>query len=203
MAEVNEEDLIRNIAALKGGDRDAFTHIYHSFGPKLYGFARKLVIDEEEAAEIVQEVFVKLWERKHFLDPQQHFDGYLFRMARNIVYNKARHQVHACAYKRYRASQESQTENETEHRMDYQDLNQALEETYAAFPPVRRQVFRMSRIEGMSNGEIAQALQTSNSNIENHLNQALKSITEKFKGYEIAYTLLVAFVPDISVTCLL
>lgn len=195
MAEVNEEDLIRNIAALKGGDRDAFTHIYHSFGPKLYGFARKLVFDEEEAAEIVQEVFVKLWERKHFLDPQQHFDGYLYRMARNIVYNKARHQVHACAYKRYRASQESQTENETEHRMDYQDLNQALEETYAAFPPVRRQVFRMSRIEGMSNGEIAQALQTSNSNIENHLNKALRDIRIKLKSFKIIYLLLLSWLP--------
>jgi RNA polymerase sigma-70 factor (ECF subfamily) len=195
MAEVNKAGLTKHIEALKNGDRGAFTHIYHSFGPKLYGFTRKLVPDQEEAAEIVQEVFVKLWERKHFLDPAQHFDGYLFRMARNIVYNKARRQVHACAYNRYRASKENQTENETEHRMDYQDLNQALEETYAAFPPVRRQVFLMSRIEGLSNGEIAQELQTSNSNIENHINKALRDIRVKLKSFRIIYFLVLSCFP--------
>jgi RNA polymerase sigma-70 factor, ECF subfamily len=195
MAEINQEDLIRNLTALKNGDRAAFTHIYHCYGPKLYAFARKLVPVPEEAEEIVQEVFIKLWEHKHFIDPQQNFDGYLFRIARNLVYNQARRHVYAVAYQQYLAGQESGTKNEIQEKLEYQELNQLLEETCASFSPVRRQVFMMSRMEGRSNSEIAEMLQTSTSNIENHVNKALREIRLKLKSYEIIYLLLLCILP--------
>jgi RNA polymerase sigma-70 factor (ECF subfamily) len=195
MAEINPGDLIRNLAALKTGDRTAFTWIYHCFGPKLYAYARRLVPVQEEAEEIVQEVFIKLWEHKHFIDPQQHFDGYLFRIARNLVYNKARRHVYAVAYQQYLAGQESGTKNEIQEKLDYQELNQLLEETCAALPPVRRQVFMMSRMEGRSNSEIAKMLQTSTSNIENHINKALREIRLKLKSHKIIYLLILCTLP--------
>lgn len=195
MSATNPEDLIRTLAALKIGDRAAFTHIYHNFGPKLFAFARKLVPVQEEAEEIVQEVFIKLWENKHFLDPGQNFDGYLFRMARNLVYNKARHQVHVLAYQKYLAGQPRPTASEIQQKLDYQELNQFLEEAFAALPPVRRQVFMLSRMEGRSNSEIAQMLQTSTSNIENHINKALRAIRLKLHRYKTIYLLLLCALP--------
>ncbi len=57
-----------------------------------------------------------------------------------------------------------------------------MEDAYATLPPVRRQVFIMSRLEGKTNTEIAKILHPSNSNIENHLNKALKAIKNKFNS---------------------
>jgi RNA polymerase sigma-70 factor, ECF subfamily len=190
MPEVKHENFEKTIAALKAGDRAAFESLYHCFGPKLLAFTRKAVANQEDAEEVVQDVFLKIWERKHFLDPEQNFDIYLFRMARNLVYNKARHQVIEMAYCKYLAGKDSLTENATDHYIDHQELNQALEETYTTLPPVRKQVFVMSRLEGLSNGEIAERLQTSTSNIENHINKALQDIRKHLQRYKIIYLIL-------------
>jgi RNA polymerase sigma-70 factor (ECF subfamily) len=181
MSKENDELLTRNITALKRGDRSAFEYIYHSFGPILYAFTRKLVHNKDDTEEVVQEVFLKLWECKHFLDPQQHFDSYLFRIARNLVYNKARHQVYELACGKYLTGKEGATENATEDHLDYQELTLLLEKAYSTMPPTRKQVFMMSRLEGLSNGEIAGRQQTSNSNIANHINKALHDIRKKLE----------------------
>lgn len=183
------------IASLKKDDMAAFESLYKVFEPRLYTFALHLSRQKEDAEEIVQEVFLKVWERRHQLDPDQNFDGYLFSIARNIVYNKARRRVYEFAFTQYVTAAGEGNGCFTEETVAYHDLVKLLEETYAALPPIRRQVFVMSRVEGKSNTEIAQLLNTSNSNIENHLNKALKSIKEKFKGYEIAYVLLLATLP--------
>ncbi|KAA5540579.1 RNA polymerase sigma factor [Adhaeribacter rhizoryzae] len=187
MTEANADNSPAIIQALKHGDRLAFEKIYQRFGPKLYAFTLKLGCNKEDAEEVVQEVFLKIWERKHLLDPQQNFDGYLFRMVRHLVYNKARHRVHEFAYHSYLASAQNKTESYIEESLDYQELDQLLQETYTALPPVRQQVFVMSRLEGLSNNEIAEKLQTSNSNIENHLNKALRAIRLKLKLYKVIY----------------
>jgi RNA polymerase sigma-70 factor, ECF subfamily len=195
MSEEKDECLTQNIKALKLGDQSAFETIYHRFAPKLLAFTRKLVPNPEEAEEVVQEVFVKLWERKHFLDPEQGLDGYLFRMAKNLVYNKARHHVHEIAYSKYLAGNERMKVNATENQIHYQELNQLLEQAYASLPPTRQQVFVLSRIEGLSNSEIAEQLQTSNSNIENHIHKALQDIRKILARYKIIYLLLFYLLP--------
>jgi RNA polymerase sigma-70 factor (ECF subfamily) len=144
-----------------------------------------MVPNQQDAEEVVQEVFLKLWEHRHFLDPQQNFDGYLFRIARNLVYNKARRKVCESAYGRYVAGRGDLADNPTESLLDYQELDQSLQKAYSSLPPVRQQVFVMSRIEGLSNGEIAERLQTSNSNIENHINKALREVRKKLEDYNI------------------
>lgn len=193
MSEEYAANLTKKIEALKNGDRVAFEQVYYDFGPKLYAFTQKLVPGHEEAQEVVQEVFIKLWECKHFLDPQKNFDAYLFKIARNLVYNKARRHVYALAYSKYLKKEEVVSKRQTEEDMDFQELNQLLEETYASLPTVRRQVFIMSRIDGMTNTEIAQELQTSNSNIENHIHKALRDIRLKLKTYKIIYTISFLF----------
>lgn len=184
MSTENDEFLARNVSALKMGDRSAFEYIYYCSVTRLYTFARKMVHNEDDAEEIVQEVFVKLWERRQFLDPAQNINGYLFRIAKNIVYNKARHQVHELAYGKYLSGNEG-TGNATEEQINYEELSHLLEEAFTTMPPTRKQVFVMSRIEGLSNSEIAQRLQTSNSNIENHINKALHDIRRKLERHKM------------------
>lgn len=187
------------IAALRKGDMAAFENLYQALGPKLYAFALRLCGQKEDAEEIVQEVFLKVWERRHLLDEGQNLDGYLYSIARNKVYNRARRRVYEFAFTEYMAATGTGTGCFTEEAVAYRDLVKLLEEACATLPPVRRRVFVMSRVEGKSNSEIAQLLHTSNSNIENHLNKALKFIKERFRDYETAYALLLlVFLPEVS-----
>lgn len=181
MSKENQESLIQDIKALQSGDRSAFEKFYYAFGPKLLAFTSKLVPNKDDAREILQEVFLKLWERRQYIDPQQQLDGYLFMMAKNLVYNKARRQVMALAYGQYLTRRHCNSANSTQEHIDYQELSHLLEETCTGMPPTRKQVFVMSRMQGLSNSEIAERLQTSSSNIENHINKALNTLRKKLK----------------------
>lgn len=169
------------IAALRAGDITAFEKIYNFFEPRLFAFAMHLVGHKEEAEEIIQEVFLKIWERRSQLDPEQNFEGFLFSVAKNIAYNKGRRRAYEYAFAQYFSVAGTEDRCFTEETVAYRDLERLLEETYAELPPVRRKVFVLSRMEGKSNGEIAQLLNTSISNIENHLHKALKVIREKLR----------------------
>ncbi|MFC5411921.1 RNA polymerase sigma factor [Larkinella bovis] len=189
-----DETLSKWIEDLRSGDRTAFERIYYHFDARLFQFALKLTGNRDEAEEVVQEVFVRLWETRQFIDPSLNFDGYLFRITRNIVYNHARHRVHELAYFKYLDNPSNQSGNVTEDRMNFEELQQVLEEIFNDLPPVRKQVFVMSRIEGLSNTEIAEILQTSTSNVENHIYKALKTIRQKFNKYRIIYFIQVPVV---------
>ncbi len=186
----SRESFGEDIEALTTGNVAAFERLYRKLEPKLFAFAMKLVRNREDAEEIVQEVFLKVWERRSSLDPAQNLDGYLFTTAKNLVYNKARHRVYEFAFGQYLADYGAISENSTQTTLEHKELVQLFEEACASMPPVRRQVFVMSRTEGLSNTEIASALNTSNSNIENHINKALKMLREKFKSYDIVYSFL-------------
>lgn len=172
------------IKKLKEGDRAAFDALFYAFEPTLYSYAMKLTFDVEDAKEVVQEVFLKVWERRQWIDPQYNFDSFLFSIAKNLVYNKARHRAYGFAYKEYVTLHGSQTENVTENTVRFNELANLIQATCRQLPPVRREVFTLSRIEGLSHSEIAEKLNTSTSNIKNHIHKALRFLKEQIQMHE-------------------
>ncbi|QCR22737.1 RNA polymerase sigma factor [Pontibacter sp. SGAir0037] len=173
------------LEAVKADNIAAFEQLYQLCEPKLYSFAMHLTRQKEDAEEVVQEVFLKIWEGRKSLDQELNFDGYLLSIAKHLVYNKARRRGYEFAFKQYLTKSRINIDRSTEEAVAYRDLEKLLEEFYTNLPPVRKQVFLLSRVEGKSNSEIAKLLNTSTSNIENHLNKALKVIKNRFKGYEL------------------
>jgi RNA polymerase sigma-70 factor, ECF subfamily len=188
----DKEGTSQLVNRLLDGDEGAFAYLYLKFEARLYTFAFKLTQDKNDAEEVVQEVFLKVWEKRHTLDPQQSFSGFLFTVAKNIVYNKAKQRAYHFAFQKYLASSEQGVCLDTEHTLGFNELGTLLDNIYEALPPVRRKVFLMSRVQGLSNHEIAEELHTSTSNIENHLNKALRFIREKLRAHEIVYTTLLS-----------
>lgn len=184
------EGIAHKVSALRDGDEAAFAYLYRKYEAKLYTFAFKLTQDRDEAEEVVQEVFIKMWEKREMLNPHQNFDGYLFTIAKNLVYNKAKQRAYHFAFQNYVTAYESNLSRETEHKLEFDELKILLDQIYATLPPVRREVFTMSRLQGLTNREIASELNTSTSNIENHLNKSLNFIREKLKRHEIVYAVL-------------
>lgn len=182
------------IKKLKEGDRAAFDALFYAFEPTLYAYAIKLTCDAENAKEVVQEVFLKVWERKKFIDPQYSFDSFLYTIAKNLVYNKARHRAYSFAYKEYVTLYGSQTENVTENTVHFNELAILIQAVCQQLPPVRREVFMLSRIEGLSHNKIAEKLNTSTSNVKNHIYKALRFLKEQIQMHEIVPVIFLSLI---------
>ena len=173
------------VSKLKRGNRLAFNALYKSYFSDLYSFTVKLTNNLTDAEEIVQEVFIKLWETKHTLDKNKNFKSLLFTIAKNMIYNRARKRVYEYAYINYLQQQISNDESTIDREMAYLETKSLIEKGIDQLPSRRKEIFILSRREGLSNKEIANKLKTSTSNIENHINKALKSLKKYMVNHEI------------------
>ncbi|MGD1893248.1 MAG: RNA polymerase sigma factor [Cyclobacteriaceae bacterium] len=173
------------VEKLRKSDIRAFDTIFYRFKPKLYVFTMKLTHNPEDAKEVVQEVFLKVWERRELIKPYQNLDSYLFTIAKNLVYNKARRRAYWVAYQEYINSLGISAERFTENTVQYNELVMFLEGSCQQLPPVRQKVFTLSRVDGLSHDEIAEQLNTSTSNVKNHIHKALRFLKEQMQLHEI------------------
>src|SRR5690625_2614547 len=170
---LREERLL--VKKLKRGDKQAFDSLYYKYEEKLYAFVYKLTHSHAEAEDMVKYAFIKISEKRSTLDTGKNFEAYLFTIARNKVYNKARKRTYKHAYEHYLKGRLSRGQNNsTEESLKYREARQIVEHAIEQLPPRRKEVFTLSRMNGLSNKEIAALTDTSVSNIENHINKALK-----------------------------
>lgn len=181
------------IQQLKKGDKVAFDTLFYAFEPTLYAYALKLTYDRDEAKEIVQEVFLKVWEKKQTIDPQYSFVSFLYTIAKNLVYNKAKHRVYQFAYNEYVSLYDRQAESLTENMVQFNELHELVQSACQKLSPVRREVFILSRMEGLSHREIAERLNTSTSNVKNHIHKALRFLKEQLQVYVVIPLILLSF----------
>ncbi len=173
-----------SIEALHAGDENAFKAFYELHYAQLYGFVLKHTDDQQLAEDLVQQAFIKLWQKRTSIYSALAFKSYLFTTARNLVIDE---------YHRKLAEQEAQlvfkdllqtTPSEEVHQTILQEINAAIE----ALPPKRRRIFEMHKLEGLSHREIAAALSISISTVEKQMVAAMKTLREKLS--HLAYCIL-------------
>ncbi|MCG8308956.1 MAG: RNA polymerase sigma-70 factor [Cytophagales bacterium] len=164
------------IEQLKKGNQLAFNDLYNHYFPKLYGFSLKLTGNVSDAEEIVQEVFIKIWETRQNLASDLSLGSLLFTIAKNSIYNKARHRVYRLNYEIHVKHHHPGGVNLIDQQIAFNEVQVLINDAIKRMPEKRRAIFVMSRMEGLSNKEIAQKLNTSISNVENHIYKALKNI---------------------------
>ena len=81
---MKEEEVLER---LKEGDHEAFTQLYNTYRNQVYNFSRLYISSVEDCKEVVQQVFVKVWEARALIKAQENFKGFLFIITRNIVFN--------------------------------------------------------------------------------------------------------------------
>lgn len=161
------------IASLKTGDENAFTALYKMYWPKVHNFSRLYLTSVSEVEEIVQEVFVKLWETRVFLKEDESFKGFLFIITRNLIFNQFRKSFNENTYKMTILNSVS-GEYDMENEMEASDLKNYIKKLIAELPPRQKEVFRMSREQHLSYKEISMRLCISEKTVERHINEALK-----------------------------
>lgn len=166
---MQEKETVRK---LKHGDQEAFAFLYNHYWKQVYNFTRLYFTASMDIEEIVQEVFVKVWESHHFLDENKSFEGYLFIITRNVIFNHSRRYYKETALK-ITAIQAVEESYDMEGELDAADLKKYIDELVMQLPR-QREVFRMSRELHMSNREIAEHFSITEKAIERHINLALK-----------------------------
>ncbi|MEL7589533.1 MAG: RNA polymerase sigma-70 factor [Prolixibacteraceae bacterium] len=178
----------RLFLACKMGDEKAFEALFHRTFARLHDFALKITRDDAIAEDILQDAFIKLWSRKDQIE-NINIEAYLFRLVRNQCLDYVR-LVSVISEKTIQL--ESASRYEELYRIDFirdepyllicEELKSEIEKTINSLPERCREVFILSRIEGLKNREIAEKLQINIKNVERHLARALKTFTEKFAG---------------------
>lgn len=165
-----------NVKRLKAGDSAAFEALFDKYYPRLYYFALRYMKQSIDAEEIVQDIFVKIWEHRERLDEMLSFNSYLFTIARNTIFNINRKSLNEQAYRNYLKHFLDTTHNKTETEVIYNDLKSHIDEIVDKFPKKRKKIFLLSREKGLSYKEIATQLNISEKTVEAHIYLALKTI---------------------------
>ena len=181
-----DNELIDN---LKNGDVDAFNMVYKKYAQKLFAFAWKYLKSVEEAEELVQSVFVKLWENQKNLKQETSFKSYLFTIAYNEICNLFRRRKYQQEYATNTKLVQPNFSDNSETQINYQSILHQVEIIIEKLPEKQRQVFVKSRIEGKSTKEIATEIGLSPGTVDNYISEALKFIRSNLKDEHISLLL--------------
>lgn len=173
------------LALMRGGDQAAFNAIYARHCPALYRTALRILEDEEAAKDVVQEVFINLYERsthskfqiqksKADSPPIVNLPAYLFQAAKYQCFMLLR--AGRISEKHLNRLNAVMVSNELEEQINAQELQHALDKSLASLPEKCREVFYLSRFESLSNKKIAERLNISHKTVENQITKALKML---------------------------
>jgi RNA polymerase sigma-70 factor (family 1) len=186
------------IQLLQKGNVAAFDSLFEVYSPKLYGFALKYYKNETDAEELVQEVFVKVWENRQSLKSELSFKSYLFTIALNLIRKYFNKKATSLRY-----LESIQNDPDFSEQFPTDDYETALRQIYRIIdqmPERRREIFLKSKLEGKSAKEIATELNISPGTVDNQVSEALRFIRAKLKSENITLLLFaVLFIyPSVS-----
>jgi RNA polymerase sigma-70 factor (ECF subfamily) len=180
---LSSEQLVQH---LLNDDREAFNTLYNRHWESLFKAAHNVLRDEGLAKDVVQDIFLDLWRRRHALQIET-CQAYLAQAARFQVARLLRKNKLLQTHSEY--VQTGYTTNSTEEWMRVQELSQTIETILQKLPGRSRDVFYMSRFEQLSNSEIAKRLNLSTRTVEWHISEALKHLRHAMDDAVLAFCL--------------
>lgn len=176
---MSDQDLL---AELRNGSEAAFDVIFRAYYARLVHFAESMLGERAPAEELAQDVMLELWRRRTTLTVDTSLQGYLFRAARNRTLNYIRHEKVVKRGSVF-AAPEMTTPAVGDRAIQQQQIDAALQAAIATLPPRCREVFELSRSQGLKYSEIAEALRISIKTVEAQMGKALKIIRERMAPY--------------------
>ncbi|MCY1719404.1 sigma-70 family RNA polymerase sigma factor [Prolixibacteraceae bacterium Z1-6] len=180
-----ESDILL-IKGLNEGKHSSFKELYEKYSPQLYCFSYNLLKSKDAAEDIVQETFIKIWNRKSFIKTTGSFNSLLKTIALNLI----RHSYNNLSKEKELKDEllVALTRNSEKFSLDdsYEDLLKKLEELIEKMPDERRFIFCKKKLEGEKAKDIAHELNISVKAVEYHITKAMKYLREEFKSMGIS-----------------
>jgi RNA polymerase sigma-70 factor (ECF subfamily) len=156
-----------------------FEQLFRDYFPPLMAFARKILVDEDDAREVVHLVFINLWEKRNEVDLSTSLKSYLFTSVHNRSLNVIRDR------KKFSSEEVPEVAGEWDvsAQIESMELEGKIREVIDSLPEKCREIFEMNRFEGLKYGEIANKLDISIKTVENQMSKALKILREQLGKY--------------------
>ena len=155
-------------------DKVAFFHIYERYYNRLFGFVLKYVKQKEDTEEIVQEVFVKIWESRSKIDAYSSFESFLFTVAYNATMNTLRKKANETKYiEHIKSLQHTYDSPDLVDEIHFNELNSKVQSLLNELTPRQKEIFQLSREQGLSHDEIATKLNISVNTVKKHIANTL------------------------------
>lgn len=175
----NQTGYTKLLERLKTSDPDAFGELYVQVRERLFVYALSFLKEEDVAQDLVQEMFVDLWDNRLFEHIHTDLIGYLVRSVRNRSLTYIRQQQNQARLRNeHFGTGEPLTEQDA---IEARSLGEEIEAAIAQLPPMAAKVFRLHYIEKFSYAEIAEQLQISVNTVGNHMARALKGLRGNLK----------------------
>lgn len=173
-----------DIESLKSGSRQAFDDIYKEFSPRLYNFILSIVGISSDSQDILQNVFIKVWEKRADLIVEKNFESYIYTIARHYVYNHLRKKLYAHLVPA--DSVELADNSSIEQNIFQNDVTLYFKDIINRLPEKRRKIFIMNKFEDMSYKEIAEKLSISENTVDTQLRRAMAFLKSKISATHLS-----------------
>ncbi len=192
---MNNKEITDLFSGIKGGSKEDFEKIFKLFFPRLMYYATQFV-DQDEAEDIVQDVFVDLWTKKDELDFGQAIVSFLYQLVHNKSLNLIKHKQIVEGYRtqfeivREKIDYFSPDENEVFQNLIREERFQALKNAIELLPEKGKKCFKLSYIHGMKAKEIADIMGISPRTVETHIYKSLQILRKNFKNEDLIIFLI-------------
>lgn len=168
------------LSLLKEGDMLAFDAIYEKYCKRIFAFVVRYIKSVPDAEEIVQEVFLKIWENRNKIDVYFSFESYIFTISYNSTISLLRKRVTEKKYIDYLKNlQVAENVFELTDEVYYRELTDQIQSLLSELTPRQKEIFLLSREEGLTHDEIAKRLGISSNTVKNHIVTTLNFLRTK------------------------
>ena len=181
----------KTVKAFSDNDEEAFLKIYDEYWYKVFLIAYKRLGKKDIAEELTQDLFLKLWEKRHTLKPQN-ISSYLFVSIKNSVIDHIHSGIVANKYLHFYKTFGELSSTNTQNIVEFDDLSQAIEKGLLKLPTKTQQVFKLSRLESWSLDKIARHLHLSEKTVGYHLTKSLKFMRAYLREYLLITLLFIS-----------
>jgi RNA polymerase sigma-70 factor (family 1) len=178
----SDEELMWEI---KADNMFAFDLIYKKYSKKLYKFGYSLLKSHEETENLVQDVFLNLWENRHKVEKDSSIKSYIFAITYNSAISIIRKKAMESKFIEYLKSLQIIYETPVNMELENTELTKKINEIVYALPQRQKEVYLLHKVEALKYSEIAVLLNISVNTIENHMSRALKTIRKKLGNYSL------------------
>lgn len=172
---MKEKNLIEK---LQRGDTGAYKELYHIYAQQLYRFVLRTAKSPQLAEDVMHDVFVKVWENRGKLDPNQSFRAWLFTVARNHLLNLIKRSAHETSIVEEMMKHSHPAQNNTQEKLLYDESSHLLHEAITQLPEKRKQIFELCHLQGLTYQETADKLGITSSTVNSQMVKARKFIRD-------------------------
>jgi RNA polymerase sigma-70 factor (family 1) len=174
---LSEKELV---ASLKDGSKLAFETLYNQYKKRLAGSLFKLLKSEDLTLEILQDLFLRIWDNRAQLDPEKSFKSYLFKVSGNMVIDYYRHAARDKVMRDKMIQASTEVYTHIEEQLFRKENAELLHQAIDLMPPQRKRIYTLCKLEGKSYKEIEQILGINAKTINSHLFQANRFLKQHF-----------------------